>query len=228
MVDYLKLFPSDVKHYFSRLKKNNNRLWFEKHRPEYQKNVLEPAMEFVSIVGGNIKKFAPKIVADPRIDKSIFRIYRDVRFSKDKIPYKTHLAIFFWEGSARKIENPGFYIHLDDVEIFVGSGLHIFPKNVLSPFRNIIQDKSSNKKLQTILTNLKKKGFKISGEHYKRMPLGYDPNIKNPHWLLYNGLSVWKSFPNNGKIKDVAELSTQCYKDTNILHKWLVKLCAIS
>ncbi len=115
----MKQFPADLKHYFSHLKKNNNKPWFEKHRTEYQDKVLEPAMEFVAAVGGKIRKFAPNIVADPRINKSIFRIYRDVRFSKDKTPYKTHLAVFFWEGSAPKLENPGFYIHMDDVEIFI-------------------------------------------------------------------------------------------------------------
>lgn len=222
----MKQFPADLKHYFSRLKKNNNKPWFEKHRTEYQDKVLEPAMEFVAAVGGKIRKFAPNIVADPRINKSIFRIYRDVRFSKDKTPYKTHLAVFFWEGSAPKLENPGFYIHMDDVEIFIGSGLHYFPKNILSAFRNSVQDKSVNKKLNTILKDIKKKGFEVGREHYKRMPAGYDADIKNSHLLLYNGLHVWKSFPNDGKIKNIVDLSTQCYKDSNKLHKWLVKLCA--
>jgi len=222
----MKQFPADLKHYFSRLKNNNNKLWFEKHRTEYNEKVLEPAMEFVATVGGKIQKFAPKIIADPRINKSIFRIYRDVRFSKDKTPYKKHLAIFFWEGSAPKLENPGFYIHMDDVEIFFGSGLHYFPKNILSAFRNSIQDKSVNKKLNAILEDIRKKGFEVGREHYKRMPAGYDMNIKNSHLLLYNGLHVWKSIPNDGKIKNIVDLSAQCYKDTNKLHKWLVKLCA--
>ena len=185
-------FPADVKHYFSRLKKNNNKLWFEKHRTEYQEKVLEPAMEFVALAGTQIQKFAPKIIADPRVNKSLFRIYRDVRFSKDKTPYKTHLAIFFWEGSAPKLENPGFYMHIDDVEILIGSGLHYFPKNILSAFRETIQNKSTNKKLQLILEDIKKKGFEVGREYYKRMPPGYDSNLKNAYLLLYNGLHVWK------------------------------------
>ena len=222
----MKQFPADVKHYFSRLKKNNNRLWFEKHRSEYQLKVLEPALEFVATVGGKIQKFAPKIIADPRVDKSLFRIYRDVRFSKDKTPYKTHLAIFFWEGSAPKLENPGFYIHISDDEIFIGSGFHIFPRKVLTAFRKSIQDKTTNKNLQLIMGKLKKKGFKVGGAHYKRMPAEYDQNIKNSRWLLHNGLSVWKSIPNNGRMTNIVEWSTQCYKDADKLHKWLVKLSA--
>ena len=222
----MKQFPSAVKHYFSRLKKNNNRLWFEKHRAEYQEMVLEPAMEFVALAGNKIQKFAPKIIADPRVNKSLFRIYRDVRFSKDKTPYKTHLACFFWEGAAPKLENPGFYMHLDDVEILIGGGLHYFPKNILNVFRKSIQNKSINKKLQLILEDIKKKGFDVGREHYKRMPSGYDSNMKNSHLLLYNGLHVWRSIPNDGSVKDIVDWTTQRYKEINKLHHWLVKLCA--
>ncbi len=60
----MKQFPADVKRYFSRLKKNNNRLWFEKHRSEYEEKLLAPAMEFISIVGSKIQKFAPNIIAE--------------------------------------------------------------------------------------------------------------------------------------------------------------------
>ena len=80
--------------FFKDLEENNTREWFEEHRSIFEKNVMEPAQEFVMEMGERLKSISPKIVAIPKTDKSIFRIYRDVRFSKDKTPYKTHLGIF--------------------------------------------------------------------------------------------------------------------------------------
>ncbi|MEE8298440.1 MAG: TIGR02453 family protein, partial [Thermodesulfobacteriota bacterium] len=89
--------------FFKDLEKSNTKKWFEENRKIYEKNVLEPAQEFVMEMGERLKSISPKIVAIPKTDKSIFRIYRDMRFSKDKTPYKTHLGIFFWEGPKKKL-----------------------------------------------------------------------------------------------------------------------------
>ena len=101
-------FTKETFRFFRDLENNNTKEWFQENRTLYEKNVMEPAQEYVMEMGERLKSISPKIVAIPKTDKSIFRIYRDVRFSKDKTPYKTHLGIFFWEGPRKKLGNPGF------------------------------------------------------------------------------------------------------------------------
>jgi uncharacterized protein (TIGR02453 family) len=106
-------FPHCAADFLSKLSKNNNREWFESHRDEYGAMFLEPAQEFVVEMGEKLQTIRPNIIALPKIDKSIFRLHRDVRFSKDKLPYKTNLGIIFWEGDDKKLESSGFYFHIE-------------------------------------------------------------------------------------------------------------------
>ena len=216
---------SDAKKFFSQLSKNNNKLWFDAHRSEYDENILAPAKELVMRLGEELQKFAPGIIADPRINKSIFRINRDIRFSKDKTPYKTHIAILLWEGNAPKMENPGFYAHISANEITVGTGLYRFPKDILEAYRNRIQIERENKNLNKIITSLMEKGYNISGEHYKRFPAGFSTNLENPQLLLHNGISAWRTLSNNLNSPDLLSLCKAIFKETIGLHKWLVELC---
>jgi len=216
----------NAKNFFSRLSVNNDKLWFDEHRDEYDTKILEPSKEFAMELGTELKRISPHIVVDPRVNKSLFRINRDVRFSKDKTPYKTHLAIFFWEGTAPKMECPGFYLHIDNEEVTVGTGLYQFPKNILNSYREIVGDKAQNISLSNILNKIGNKGFIIGGEHYKRIPKGSDPDIPSPNLLLHNGLYVTKSNPNNNRLPDLKELSLSFFKDTMDLHRWLVRLCS--
>ena len=82
--------------------------WFDSHRQEYDDYVLNPAKNFIHDMGQVLKKTSPNVIADPRVNKSLFRLNRDIRFSKDKTPYKTHLAIWFWEGTSKRMECSGF------------------------------------------------------------------------------------------------------------------------
>lgn len=216
----------NAKSFFSRLSMNNNKIWFDAHREEYDKKILEPSKEFTMEFGTELKRISPHVTVDPRVNKSLFRINRDVRFSKDKIPYKTHLAIFFWEGTAPKMECPGFYLHIDSEEVSIGTGLYQFPKNILNRFRKIAGDKSQNRSLSRIINRIKNKGFIIGGEHYKRIPKDTDHDIPSPKLLLHNGLYVSKSYPNNNRLPDLKTLCLSSFKDTIILHRWLVKLCS--
>ena len=185
LVDQL---PFEAGRFFSELKNNNNRIWFNKNKQRYQANIVEPLRQFVVETGRKFLKSAPEIVADPRVDKSIFRIHRDVRFSHDKSPYKTHQGIIFWNGNFPKMESPGFYPHFDTHNIYVGGGYHRFPNNILKLYRKWIGQVENNSILNNILKSLENKGFTINGKHYKRIQKDIDPNIANKELLLFNGL----------------------------------------
>jgi uncharacterized protein (TIGR02453 family) len=92
-------FRSEAFAFLDELARNNDRAWFQSHRDAYETFVLEPARDLVEALGEELRAFAPDVNADPRVGGSIMRIARDTRFAKDKRPYKTHLDLWFWEGT---------------------------------------------------------------------------------------------------------------------------------
>jgi uncharacterized protein (TIGR02453 family) len=210
--------------FFKYLEENNTRGWFEDNRIIFEKNVIEPAQEFVMEMGERLKSISPKIVAIPKTDKSIFRIYRDVRFSKDKTPYKTHLGIFFWEGPRKKLGNPGFYLQLDKSSILIAGGLYTLPNDLLKPYRDAVSDSKKGTEIAKILKKATKNpDYKLGGSHYKRVPSGYSVENPNADLLLHNGLYVYYEgpVPEEAYSRDFLDYSFGVFKDILPLHKWL-------
>ena len=106
--------------FLDELARNNDRTWFQANKARYEAEVKEPALAFVEDMGHRLPDVAPELVAD---QKSLFRIHRDTRFSKDKSPYKTHTGIYFRHASAARIELPGLYLHLEPGHVFLGAGI---------------------------------------------------------------------------------------------------------
>ena len=110
--------------FFVELMMNNEKPWFDANRHRYDADAIEPAKQLVEELGAELQQFRPGIHAIPKVNKSLFRINRDVRFSTNKDPYKTNLAIMFWEGTRKRMECPGLYIHVDTGSFFWGMGLY--------------------------------------------------------------------------------------------------------
>ena len=204
--------------------KINTKKWFEENRKIYEKNVLEPAQEFVMEMGERLKSISPKIVAIPKTDKSIFRIYRDMRFSKDKTPYKTHLGIFFWEGPRKKLGNPGYYLQLDKSSILIAGGLYSLPNDIVKTYRDAISDSKKGKEIAKILKKITKNpSYQLGGMHYKRVPRGYDSENPNVDLLLHNGLYIYYEGPIPKEVysRDFLDYSYGIFKDMLSLHNWL-------
>ena len=106
------------------MRRNNNRAWFQANKPRYEEHVKRPLQRFIEDFGPELEAISPHFVADPRGNGgSMFRIYRDVRFSRDKSPYKTQAAAQFRHEFGRSAHAPGFYLHLAPDEVFAGIGL---------------------------------------------------------------------------------------------------------
>ena len=184
-------FPPEAISFFANLASNNNKPWFEAHRSDYENYVMEPAREFVVALGKRLRELAPKIMADPRVNKSIFRIYRDTRFSKDKTPYKTHLALWFpvnQEGA--KFDHPGYYFHFEPGNLMLGAGIHGFSKPLLKAYRDAVVDPELGPMLVKAMKSVTDKDYGVGEKTYKRTPRGYDPNHKLAELLLYSGLTT--------------------------------------
>jgi uncharacterized protein (TIGR02453 family) len=116
-------FSRALFHFLKRLKRNNRRDWFEKHRGEYESLILQPAVRFIADFAPHLYAISPYLVADARPYRgSLFRIYRDTRFSHDKRPYKWHTAMQF-SHAGKDVHSPGFYLHLQPGSCFAACGL---------------------------------------------------------------------------------------------------------
>ena len=117
-------FDPELFEFLRQLRQNNNRPWFQANKHRYEEHVKRPLQRFIEDFGPALESISPHFVADPRGNGgSMFRIYRDVRFSRDKSPYKTQAAAQFRHEFGRSAHAPGFYLHLAPDEVFAGIGL---------------------------------------------------------------------------------------------------------
>lgn len=217
-------FSERVSQFLGKLAKNNNKEWFEAHRDEYESELLEPAQAFVEIMGAKLRDIAPDVHAIPKIDKSIFRMHRDVRFSKDKSPYKQNLGLFFWEGSGKKMECPGFYFHLEKDRFFIGVGIYMFPKEILKRYRDAAADPVKAVALTKIIKKLEKK-YTIGSKTYKQIPRGYQPDPNFEDLMLHSGLTAMIEGANKTDLfgHDPISLVYKHFKAMLPLHQWLLE-----
>jgi len=219
-------FSKELPKYYQHLKKNNSKQWFEKHHNEYEEFMLVPAREFVVEMGERLRKIAPGINAVPKINQSLFKINRDVRFSKDKSPYKTNMGIWFWEGRRKRMECSGFYFQLEDRKLLFGTGFYMFPKNLLTLYRNAVVDKKLGLELTKAVKKVSGKGYQVNGKYYKRVPQGYDADHPNAEFLLYNGLHamVEEKIPQAFYSQALIDYAFAHYKNMLPLHRWLLNV----
>jgi uncharacterized protein (TIGR02453 family) len=132
-------FPGEGLQFLEDLKQNNNREWFQAHKDIYAEQVLRPAQNFVVAFGERLQSVSERIEYGSQASGrgSIRRIYRDLRFAKDKTPYNTHVRLFFWEESRKKMENPGYYLRIDPSGGSLYAGTYRFPRPFLEAYRRI-------------------------------------------------------------------------------------------
>jgi uncharacterized protein (TIGR02453 family) len=133
-------FTPELFRFLTRLKRNNNRDWFQAHKDEYETYARQPALRFIEDFGGPLFKITPHLVADARPTRgSLFRIYRDTRFAADKRPYKTNIAMRF-SHRGKDVHSPGFYLHLEPAGCFAACGLwHPEPPTLLKVRTAIVE-----------------------------------------------------------------------------------------
>lgn len=169
------------------LKKNNDKVWFAKNKSAYDKLKLD-FEKIVSEFITSISSFEPEI-GNLAPKDCVFRIYKDIRFSKDKTPYKTNFGSFFVKGG-RKSGMAGYYIHIEPGECFIGGGIYMPPSPVLKKIRDEISYNFNE--FETILNApLFKKYFKeITGSRTTVMPRGFDKSFKGAEYLKFKDYTV--------------------------------------
>jgi uncharacterized protein (TIGR02453 family) len=220
-------FSKETVRFYADLRKNNNKPWFEDHRGIFEGHAMAEAKLFVVAVGERLRKIAPGLVAIPAVNKSIFRIYRDTRFSLDPKPYKTHLGIYFWDGRRPKMESAGFYFQLEPPDLYLGGGMYMIPDSLLGGYRRAVVDRTRGPELGKIVAALRARpGFTVEGEHYKRVPAGFDPGHPNAELLKHKGLYTGfeTKLPPELYSARLVDYCLERFEPVVPLNRWLMKL----
>lgn len=158
---------------------------------------MKPSRDFVEAMGLRLKEFSTDIHAVPKVNQSLFRIHRDTRFSENKTPFKTNLAMVFWEGGNKRMENSSFYFHYEPPNLLLGVGIYKFSKPVLQAYRDYVAHPKHAAELQQIITDLEAQdGYNnVWGKNYKKVPRGYDKDYEYADLLLYDGITIGVETP---------------------------------
>lgn len=176
------------------IRANNNKEWFEAHRNEYEEYILNPSRAFVQEMGEHLMALEPTVNAEPKINKSLFRIYRDTRrMGSDKTPLKSRIGIIFWQGSAKRLQSSSFYLHFSPDELFVAVGVRWFEKPMLDAYREYISDERKRVELDELLIDLKAKGYSSLEHGFKRYPRGFSSDMPSVDMSLFKGMATYKT-----------------------------------
>lgn len=191
-------FPPEGLQFLRKLKKNNRRDWFAEHKGEYEEFVRFPMETLIASLAGPLEEIAPGMLVHPK--KSMFRIYRDTRFSKDKKPYKTHVAAVFhptgkWQDGAM------FYMHIEPGRTFLAGGIYMPDGQQLKTIRAAIA-RDPKKFLAVVNSKSFKTNFgALEGKKLSRAPMGYTPGHPMIEWLKFKQFIAVVEWPEEAAAK---------------------------
>ena len=220
MADPFPGFPPQARNFLRDLKANNRREWFTPRKAVFEEQVKAPMIELVLALGEELRDFGLDLVTAP--EKAIYRIYRDVRFSKDKSPYKTHVAAVFTPRGLPKHAGAGLYFHVAPEEVLVGGGIYApGPKQLLAIRRMIAAQPD---RLRGVLQH---RGFRrlfgeMSGGKLKRVPKGFASDDPAADLLVYKQFLAGASLP--ADIVETPKLYRQIVKHFRGIEPFLVLL----
>jgi len=182
--------------FLEQLAANNDRVWFGQNKARYEEQVLDIALRFIQSMQDPLSQIAPHFTAIPqRVGGSLMRVYRDTRFAKNKLPYKTNIGIQFRHQQAKDVHSPGYYVHIDPERVFVGVGMWRPDADSLRMIRERIVAKPAE--WTGALADAKfRRHFELGGESLSRPPRGFDKNhaliddIKRTSFIAVRDLNV--------------------------------------
>jgi uncharacterized protein (TIGR02453 family) len=220
-------FPKEALEFLEKIEKNNSKEWFEAHKNEYEKYIKLPSALFVEEMGEHLMALEPTINYAPKINHSMFKIYRDTRrMGNDKRPIKEKIGLIWWQGNHKRLQSSSFYMHFDKSTLFVSVGVRWFEKPLLDAYREYIKDEKNRANLAKILENITKKGYKIIDKGYKRYPRGFSADMPNVELSLYKGMATYTTMPSSIITDGDKLIDTlyKCYEDMLELQQEVYKI----
>ena len=183
-------FPAATREFLLELRENNTREWYASNRARYDKVVKAPALAWVAAMGARLQQLDSQLVVDLRTNGSgsLMRAARDTRFSKDKSPYKTNIAMMWWRGAGKKMQHPAFGMQITPDGTDLMAGMFHFAKPMLEAYRRAVVDETLGPALLDATAAVETAGYELSGRHYKTVPRGFDRAHPLADWLKYNNL----------------------------------------
>jgi uncharacterized protein (TIGR02453 family) len=222
-------FPRETRAFLEGIAAHNEKAWFDGHRDLYEAGYVAPARAFVEEVGPLVRAISPEVQFEPKIGASIIRVNRDIRFSRDKRPYKDHLDILFWHGDKRGWTQPGFFMRLTADSVWLGAGMHHFENDVLTRYREAAADDRSGKALAGAIAEVEAAGdYVIGGMPRKSVPRGYDKDHPRAIFLRWEGLTAMAQAPIEDALKpDWSEQALAQFRATWPIGRWLARYVAV-
>ena len=221
------MFTAQTFKFLKELERNNTREWFALNKSRYEDVVRTPAFDYIESIATPLAKISPHFIASAKkTGGSLMRVHRDIRFSKDKTPYKTNIGIHFRHSAGRDVHAPGFYLHIEPGECFLAAGIYSPDNPTLSKVRTLI-DEYPNEwiSIRDKLVN-NQSGFAWHGDSLKRPPRGYDAShpllddLKRKHFIAVKPLSQ-KAITTKTLVKD----STRLFATTAALLGFICDAC---
>jgi uncharacterized protein (TIGR02453 family) len=173
--------PVDALRFLRALKRNNKRDWFLAHRDRYERTIREPMHRIIERLAVDLRDFAPDVMASPKY--SMYRIYRDVRFSANKAPYKTHVAAVFPTRGLPKHEGAGLYFHVSPTELWIGGGMYAPQAAALAAVRAHIAANPSRLRSIVEAPRFRRTVGRLQGDRLQRVPRGFPRDHEAAEYL---------------------------------------------
>lgn len=195
-------FPPEALRFLRTLKRNNDRDWFQRHKHIYDEKIKQPMVELVLALGREMQRFAPEMPCDPA--RSIYRIYRDTRFSPNKTPYKTHIAAIFHPRGMQKHNCAGLYFHVAPEGVEIAGGVYMIEPEALLAIRRRISERHEQFRSIIAARAFRRLFGRMWGEQLTRVPKGFAADHPAADLLRYKQFLADVSKP--AKLAESAEL----------------------
>jgi len=218
-------FPKATLPFLAELEAHNSKEWFDLNKERYHDLILNPCRAFVGEMGEHLMALVPTINAIPKVNQSLFRIYRDQRFHFNEAPLKTRIGIIFWQGSGKRMQSSSFYLHFDKETLFVAAGIRKFKPPLLAAYRDYLRSESKRTALVEILDRVRKEGYWLPDQRYKRFPRGFNADMPHAELSLYDAMYAYTetkaSLLNS---PELIETLYHHYEKMLPLHEWVYEM----
>ena len=207
------------------ISKNNTKEYFMTQEERYKKEILEPNRAYVEEMGEYLQILIPNLHAEPKVNRSLFKIYRDSRFHLSE-PIKEKVGIIIWQGAGHRMQSSSFYMHYGVDSYFVSAGIRWFKPPLLKAYRDYLQKEEHRESLHNILEELQQKGYLLPEKRYKRYPRGCNSEDSFSYLYLYDAIFAFKEF-NLDKVfftKKILDNNFKIYQELFALEQWVYEL----
>ncbi len=208
--------------FLKELEQNNNREWFADNKQRYEDEIRSPALEYIESMTTPMGKISPFfVVSAKKVGGSLMRVHKDIRFSKDKTPYKTNIGIQFRHARGKDVHAPGFYLHIEPSQVFVGAGIWRPESSTLKNVRTLI-DEYPDEWMQLSKKVVGKGGYEFGGTSLKRPPQGFKKehplleDLKRKDYIVVQNLKISDVYS-----KDFEKMTAKLFKAAAPLVKFI-------